>query len=263
MKNNDSKNSGQAVADVRASTTTRDDVILGARLIEIYQGARDRGLLVIKGFVESAESAIAGSAPVFRRAMDCSSPHAASPETKAKGHSDDDLDLTRFELLSGLEANKIGIRTSASLRHIARQGYYPSAGTPFGFGRAEILDRGKRRWKLVPNPEEAEIVRELFRLYVSGLGARSVANQLNGRAILRRGRRWSKKKVLRVIGETAVVGTYFFGKHKTRSSRPVDAKDEVPIAVEPILDHELFDAAQRIRVGSRRTRLQKSIGDPE
>ncbi|HEY0252656.1 MAG TPA: recombinase family protein, partial [Kofleriaceae bacterium] len=131
-----------------------------------------------------------------------------------------------FECIDQYESEVNGMRTSLAMREAVRQGFFPSSWTPYGYRRVKLeLRPGVVRWSLEPDEHEAEIVRELFRSYVTGSGSKSVAQSLNQRGLLyRRDRRWSRDLVLHVLDEPAVAGTYYWGrwstKRKTRRNEP-------------------------------------------
>ncbi|MFN0096495.1 MAG: recombinase family protein [Dehalococcoidia bacterium] len=101
--------------------------------------------------------------------------------------------------------------------------------------RGEVLGRPpygyqvgpRRRFELVP--EEAVVVRYIFRLYLhEGLGIRRIAGQLNEEAILtRRGQRWSMVSIRDILRNRVYLGTYTrFGVKVPGSHAPlVTAED--------------------------------------
>ena len=103
------------------------------------------------------------------------------------------------------------------------------------------------RGKLVPNPEEVETHNEVFRLYLAGSGAKSTTRALNQRGLNYRGKPWSKDLVMKVIGETAATGIYYWGKRETKTGLLRDKEDWIVLEVEPIIDAELFNMAQKLR----------------
>jgi len=48
-----------------------------------------------------------------------------------------------------------------------------------------------------------------------------------------------------VITQTAAVGSFFWGKTETRKNRPRERSEWIEITVEPIVDQDLFEAAQQ------------------
>jgi DNA invertase Pin-like site-specific DNA recombinase len=152
-----------------------------------------------------------------------------------------------LECFDQYESEINGMRTAAAMSEAVRQGYFPGSRTPFGFLTIEVQPRpGVSRRVLQPVPEEAEVVREIFRLYVALGGAKAVARELNQRGLqYRTGRAWTKDLVLSVVGQTAAIGTYFWGKR--RANRPRPQEEWLPLVVDPIVDREVFDVVQRLR----------------
>lgn len=154
-----------------------------------------------------------------------------------------------FELFDEFESNMNGMRTSAAMRENARQGYYNGSHPPYGFSVEKVTVSGERRkGKLVPNRGEQEIARELFRSYVAESGGKAVARSLNQRGLLyRKGKLWTRNLVMKVIEETAAIGTYYWNKLDTKTREENDPEDWVPIPVEPYIDPDLFTMAQEVR----------------
>lgn len=144
-----------------------------------------------------------------------------------------------FELVDQYESDVNGMRTSAAMRKNAELGFHNGSKAPYGFIAEPVEVRpGQTKRRLVPNPEEKATHNEVFRQYVARQGAMRAARDLNQRGYrYRAGKLWSKDLVLKVVEETAAVGTYVWSKET----------DPVPQKVEPIIDQELFDVAQRVR----------------
>ncbi len=161
-----------------------------------------------------------------------------------------------FELVDQYESEMNGLRTSAAMRENAKQGYFNGSNAPYGYKveRVEVKP-GLRRGKLVPNADEAPIVREVFRLYVEQHGAKGVARELNQRGVrYRKGALWSKDLVLRVIGEEAAVGTFWWGRRTTKKGLKADREDWIALRTDPILEREMFERAQQIQDDRELTR---------
>ena len=143
------------------------------------------------------------------------------------------------------ESEVNGERTSAAMRQCAEQGYFPGGITPYGFTKKKVQHGAAERALLVHEPHEAEVVREILRLYIAGSGGKSVARQLNQRGLYKRdGAQWTKAAVLKVMEQPAIAGVYHWG----RLARTVGTdQDAVHIAVEPIVMPEIYAAAQRLR----------------
>ena len=126
------------------------------------------------------------------------------------------------------------MRTSAAMRQNAQRGYFNGSNAPFGFAVEQVeLARGRTKQRLVSNSTEADVVRFVFQLYVAGNGAKNVARDMNSRGLRFRGRPWNRDKVLGVIGETAAIGTYYWGKSDTRNGTVRDKDEWILMTVEP------------------------------
>jgi DNA invertase Pin-like site-specific DNA recombinase len=154
-----------------------------------------------------------------------------------------------FELIDQYESEVNGMRTAAAMRENARQGYFNGSRPPFGFRVEKSTIGGRERGRLVPFVDEVETVREVFRQYIAGGGAKGAAGDLNRRNLLYRDAKlWTKDLVLKVVGEQAAIGTYYWPKRDLKNGRPYDDDEQILIPVEPILDRDLFDLAQQVRV---------------
>ncbi len=154
-----------------------------------------------------------------------------------------------FECIDQYESEVNGMRTSAAMSEAVRQGYFPGAGTPFGFATRKIEIRPNVfRSTLVRDDDEAAIVRQFFQLYVAGNGAKSVAKALNERGCFyRRGSPWTKDLVLRVLDEPAVAGTYFWGRWSAKRKKWRNEAEWLPLKVEPIVEPSLYELAMKLR----------------
>ncbi len=158
---------------------------------------------------------------------------------------------TVLEAFDQYESEINGLRTAAAMQENAERGYFNGSNAPYGY-KAEKIPMGgdKFKRKLVPNPEEISTHNEVLRLYVASTGAKAVARELNQRELrYRKGKFWTKDLVLRVVDEKAAIGTYFWGERDSAKRVGTDDSEElgVPINVEPIVDRELFEMAQRLR----------------
>jgi site-specific DNA recombinase len=152
---------------------------------------------------------------------------------------------TVHQAIDQYESEVNGERTSAAMRQCAEQGYFPGGIAPYGFAKKKVVHGSVERAVLVHDPREADVVREMFRLYIAGSGGKSVARHLNQRGLYNRsGKPWSKISVLKVIEQPALAGTYHWGRLERHGGNDDGA---VLIAVEPIVAREIYDAAQRVR----------------
>jgi len=255
---------------------------LPAQRASIEKFAEARGLHVVKIYTEPGASARDDNRPVFREMIqDVLSPSStvstilvlslsrfmrdsmksqlhkrklradgvdviAVQQEVAEGPSGQLMENV-FEAFDQFESEIIGDRTRRAMAENARRGFANGSRPPFGYRRERVpgpWDRSKHRF--VIEPQEADVVREIFRLYVSGLGGKGIARDLNRREILARGKPWDRNKVLALVENTAYVGKLVWGKRDSRNM-PRPESEWILAAVEPVLDKELFEMAQAVR----------------
>lgn len=107
-----------------------------------------------------------------------------------------------------------------------KKGKWVGGSVPFGY---MPVDK-----KLVENPEEAEIVRWMFRQYESLYSVRDIADRLNEKNMLfRKGKKWNIKHVYRILRNHIYIGE-------------VEYKGEVyPGEQKAIVDRKLWESVQK------------------
>lgn len=132
---------------------------------------------------------------------------------------------------------------------------------------------------LLPDPEAAEVVRDIFQWYVEGLSIIGIAKKLNGMGILNptsykqmqgysyhhpqikiNDGMWQSSSIRRILGNRMYVGDMVQGVNKIKSYKvqvaqrqPADKWIIVEDTHEPIVSREVFEKAQSIL--TRRTRV--------
>tara|TARA_R110000772_G_scaffold87094_21_gene181887 strand:+ start:481 stop:2139 length:1659 start_codon:yes stop_codon:yes gene_type:complete len=145
--------------------------------------------------------------------------------------------------------------TSRSMRENTRQGFWNGSQPPFGYRTYVAEKRGKKdKKKLEIAPHEAEIVKMIFRHYVTGdgtsgpMGLRAVAYDLNERGeTTRKGGKFLQQFIQRVLTNEIYVGRYHFNKKdKNGNAKPED--QWVFLETPRIVGDEVFHAAnERLR----------------
>lgn len=154
-----------------------------------------------------------------------------------------------FECIDEYESAINGVRTASAMREAVRQGFFPGAIPPYGYRSETIaIASGVVRHRLVPDDVEAEVVREIYRLYIADNGAKTVARRLNqcGRRV-RSGRLWSSAAILRVLDDTTATGVYYWGRRATRSKHVRPRAEWMCLSVEPIVDSSVHALATTLR----------------
>lgn len=118
----------------------------------------------------------------------------------------------------------------------AHQGKFLGSRTPYGYR--------KENMRLQIDPEEAEVVREIFRLYVDkGISMDQIAYYLDGHGYARRnGARWVPTRISQTIKNPTYKGTLYL--NRMRAGKPVPQEDWIEIAVPGIVTPEVWHAAQ-------------------
>lgn len=172
--------------------------------------------------------------------------------------------FTIHSAIAEYEAEKISVRVRLGRKEAAREGKWTGK-RPFGY---DIDENGH----LVINEDEAEIVRQIFDMYVNReIGAFKICRYLNEHGIKQlTGALWSRRRVIEIIKNEVYIGNIVYNKSRLQSvrdygsdeqgkkrwKRTTNSPDEWVVAEnthEPIIDEDTFKQAQKIRV-SRRTR---------
>ena len=167
----------------------------------------------------------------------------------------DEIMITVMEGLAQEEAASISRNTRWGIRHRMENGTFGIARVPYGYE--------KINGQLVINEQKADIVRQIFSLYLSGEGAKKIAAHLNDRWILSpTGTKWNNVTVLKILRQEKYIGdirwqkTYsvFMGEksqinHGERDSFYI--RDCLP----PIISREDFAAV--------RERMEKNTRHPQ
>ena len=146
------------------------------------------------------------------------------------------------------EASK---HTSRSMLENTRQGFWNGSRPPYGYRTYVAEKRGRRnKKKLEVAPQEAEIVKLIFKYYVHGdgqsgpMGLRAIAYRLtqDGERT-RKGGKFLLQFVQRVLTNETYVGRYYFNK-KDKNGNPKPEDEWVLLETPKIVGDELFHAAK-------------------
>ncbi len=170
--------------------------------------------------------------------------------------------FTVHAMLAAHKSREMSKAIRRGLRQSARRGRHTGSIAPFGYVKTD--DR-----TLLPDPDSAPVVRDIFSMYLTGLGVKAIADALNARGIptpsARRrtpAARWQASTVHAILQNRAYEGTIVAHKRTMTQdlerSRRIDrtvnrlqlrAKDEwvvVPEAHEPVVDPAVFAQVQRL-----------------
>jgi DNA invertase Pin-like site-specific DNA recombinase len=161
-------------------------------------------------------------------------------------------------------------RKQRAARKIAAQRGQSGGRVPYGY---YAVKPDLNKW--IIDEEKAEVVREMFRLYTSGMGIADICREFTKRNInvpqpehYKSSKIWSVSSMCPMLEEEAYIGVFLAQKTTTVSYknhtiiyRPKEEWVRIENHHEPIIDMETWDIAQRLRGKRRRyTKLgEKSI----
>lgn len=173
-------------------------------------------------------------------------------------------------IINDTYSRDISRKISSAIETKERRGEFVGVYAPFGYRKSD----GDRH-KLVPNPETAPIIREIFVLRLQGLGYTGIARLLNGREVPSPGAYlyqcglskqekyrdaiWAAWNIKEILRDEVYLGHLVQGKRtnvaykQARKERnaPADEWRVFRNAHEPLIDEETFAAAQRITAENR------------
>lgn len=129
----------------------------------------------------------------------------------------------------------------------AQKGKWPGGSRPYGY----YIDRDSQ--KLIPHPDEAPILREIFTLYTHRRkGTRAIAAELNRRGIRNRtGKPWSGYTIARILDNPAYTGDLVY--------RDVLVKD----AHTPLIDRDTWTRARALAATRADAHTQRAASDSD
>lgn len=188
----------------------------------------------------------------------------------------DEGDRDRFEreLMRGneyLEYTK-KIRMNGRLASV-KSGNFIGNCAPFGYRKIAVKDGRRTYHTLELHPDQAPVVKRIFELYASGLGATRIALQLDAEhAVSPSGGRWSPESIPSMLTNIHYLGKVKWNHRKTvrtvedgavKVSRPVAEEFLVFEGKHPaIIDQELWDRVQAIMRSHPRNPAKKELTNP-
>lgn len=267
----------------RVSSERQDvDLSISAQLKALREYAERNGCLVVKEFVDEAESGRSIDRPGFK-AMIAASRQSIPPfkvilvwklSRFARNREDSIIyksllrkhgiqvvsinepveDTPSGRLLEGIievidefySAN-LSQDVVRGMRENASRGFFPGGPVPYGYRRVKVQDGETQRTKLGPDPATAPVVERMFRESLAGKGLLEITRGLNSDGLASRaGRPWSKATVHKVLCNEACAGVLIWDRSRKRKGGMADGHPPVRIegAWEPLVGRETFDQVQ-------------------
>jgi DNA invertase Pin-like site-specific DNA recombinase len=163
--------------------------------------------------------------------------------------------IAAADAFNSAETAKHVIRT---MLENARQGFWNGSKPPFGYRTIGVEQRGNRTKKrLEIEPQEAETVRLIFRLFREGdgkrgpMGVKDITSWLNARGIKSRSALFYTSAVHSILTSETYSGTHHFNRNDSRAKRARPRDEWIAVPVPAIIPEQEFRTAQE-RLRARR-----------
>ena len=147
-------------------------------------------------------------------------------------------------------------RVSTAIKMRMSQGTFVASSVPFGYRLNGNV--------LVPIPEEAEVVEQIYKMYLMGNGIGTIVKKLNTNSVCNIN--WTENHVKYILSNEKYIGDTLYQKHFTPCQLPLKKqlnrgevdKYYVSNSHKPIIEKDLFYKVQSIFEINRRNNYKKS-----
>ncbi len=152
-----------------------------------------------------------------------------------------------LEVMDESTSRRISKDTKRSMIQNAEQGYFNGGRVPFGY---QTQAEGQRK-RIVILEVEAAVVRDMFAMCATGMGALAIAVALNNSGQSHRGQRWVKSSVISMLKNEIYAGYTIFGRRK-RNERSLEPESNwiKTKSHPPIIEEDIFMRIQQ-QISSR------------
>ena len=280
----------------RVSSDRQDvDLSVAAQLRALRDHAHKNDYIVVREFVDEAESGRIADRPQFQQMIDeAAKPNAPFREilvwkfsrfTRKREHAvvfksmlrrrgirvvsitEQADDSPTGKLLEGIiesvdefYSENLAQEVTRGMREAASRGFWVASYAPFGYNRVMVPDGPKKRPTLVPEPDAAGVVKRIFDMAEAGKGMTAITRILNKERIASpRGKLWGKTSVHAILINEAYTGTLVWGANAKDRAAPV----RVEKAFSAIIPRNQFDRVARL-MSSRAPKVAnpRRVGSP-
>ena len=252
----------------RVSSDRQDvDLSVSAQLRALRDHAQKNGYVVVREYVDEAESGRIADRPEFRKMLDAATQsnapfqeilvwkfsrftrkreHAVAFKSmlRRKGvrvvsiteHADDTptgkLMEAIIESVDEFYSENLAQEVTRGMRESASRGFWVSSYAPFGYNRVMVQDGPKKRPTLEPDPDASRIVKRIFDMGEAGNGMVNITKTLNDEGVLSpRGKLWGKTSVHAILINEAYTGTLLWGVNSKDNAEPVRVEKAFPAII--------------------------------
>jgi site-specific DNA recombinase len=267
----------------RVSSDRQDvDLSIAAQLKQLREYAARNGHVVVREFIDEAESGRTAYRPRFREMISMArqttklfelilvykySRFARSREDsivykallKKNGiqlisitEPVDDTAMGRLmqsiiECIDEFYSENLGEEVTRGMRESASRGYYLSIKAPYGYRKIKIKDGLKEHTKLDIDESQSPIIASAYDEVISGKGLIEIVKDLNFREISGpKGKGWSKTSLGKMLANEVYTGTIVWGRNSKRGLPVIRTENACPA----IVSRNIFKQAQEL-IGSR------------
>ena len=263
----------------RVSSDRQDvDLSVAAQLRALRDHAAKNGQIVVREYIDEAESGRIADRPQFRKMIDA----AAAPDApfreilvwkfsrftrkrehavafksmlRRKGvrvvsiteHADDTptgkLMEAIIESVDEFYSENLAQEVTRGMREAASRGFWVTSSSPFGYRRVYAQDGAKKRPRLELDPPADATVRRIFDMVLKGQSLMDVAKTLNAEGVsTSTGSKWRITSVHKILVNEAYTGTLVWGKGAKDGTPPVRVENAFP----SIVTHQEFHRVWRL-----------------
>ena len=252
----------------RVSSDRQDvDLSVAAQLRALRDYAEKNGYLVVREYVDEAESGRIADRPQFQKMLDAAGkPEAPFKEilvwkfsrfTRKREHAvafkamlrrrgirvvsitEQAEDTATGRLLEGIiesvdefYSENLAQEVTRGMREAASRGFWMTTYAPYGYKRVHVQDGPKKRPKLELNPPNDGVVRRIFDMALAGRSTLDIAKTLNAEGIpTANGKKWLKTTIHVILTNEAYAGTVVWGANARDGAPPVRVEDAHPAIV--------------------------------
>ena len=252
----------------RVSSDRQDvDLSVAAQLRALRDYAAKHGCVVVREYVDEAESGRVADRPQFRRMLDAASrPDAPFQEilvwkfsrfTRKREHAVAFKSMLRrrgirvvsitepaddsptgklmeaiIESVDEFYSENLAQEVTRGMREAATRGFWISPYAPYGYRKVYVQDGSKKRPKLALAPPADAVVRRIFDMALHGRSSLDITKTLNAEGVASpRGKRWLKTTVHKVLTNETYTGTLVWGTRAKDQAPPVRVENAFPAIV--------------------------------
>ena len=249
----------------RVSSDRQDvDLSVAAQLRALREHADKNGYVVVREFVDEAESGRVADRPQFQEMLDEAKKTQApfreilvwkfSRFTRKREHAvafksmlrrrgirvvsitEQADDTAAGRLLEGIietidefYSENLAQDVTRGMREAASRGFWMSSEAPLGYNRVMVQDGPKKRPKLEPDTDSSHVVRRMFDLSEAGKSTLDIARILNDEGITSpRGKSWGKTSVHAILINETYTGTLTWGVNAKNGADPRAGGERLP-----------------------------------